>query len=219
MLHAGRDLGASLQTILEENPDSESQGSTEPLAETFTKQPPLLPFRGGAIFNVSIDSPPRNGETDEERAARENRNANRAQRRDNERAIAMAEAARDNQIDSQGRPLHRNLNEEFLRVDGHDVFKTLSANLAVAANELAHLPQTPELAKVAAMLKAAHCQVNEIREVQRPSCSTSAIRRSVDPRSNRRPSQSRFADQSPPPQGGVGGHRAEHHRQHDQEVE
>jgi len=58
MLHAGRDLGASLQTILEENPDSESQGSTEPLAETFTKQPPLLPFRGGAIFNVSIDSPP-----------------------------------------------------------------------------------------------------------------------------------------------------------------
>ena len=44
MLHAGRDLGASLQTILEENPDSESQGSTEPLAETFTKQPPPLLF-------------------------------------------------------------------------------------------------------------------------------------------------------------------------------
>ena len=131
----------------------------------------------------------------------------------------MAEAARDNQFDSQGRPLHRNLNEEFLHVDGHDIFKTPSANLAVAANELAHLPQTPELAKVAAMLKAAHCQVNEIREVQRPSCSTSVIRRSADPRSNRRPSQSRFADQSPPPQGGVGGHRAEHHRQHDQEVE
>ena len=131
----------------------------------------------------------------------------------------MAEAARDNQFDSQGRPLHRNLNEEFLRVDGHDVFKTPSANLAMAANELAHLPQTLELAKVVAMLKAAHCQVNEIQEVLRPSCSTSAIRRSVDPRSNRRPSQSRFADQSPPPQGGVGGHRAEHHRQHDQEVE
>ena len=190
----GRDLGASLQTILEENPDSESQGSTEPLAETFTKQPPPLLFRGGAIFNVSIDSPPQNGETDEERAARENRNANRAQRCDNERAIAMAEAARDNQIDSQGRPLHRNLNEEFLRVDGHDVFKTPSANLAVAANELAHLPQTPELTKVATMLKAALYQVNEIREVQRPSCSTSVIHRSVDPRFNRRPSQSRFAD-------------------------
>ena len=37
------------------------------------------PFRGGAIFNVSVDSPPRNSET-EERAARENRNVNRAQR-------------------------------------------------------------------------------------------------------------------------------------------
>ena len=140
MLHAGRGLGASLQTILEENPDSESQGSTEPLAETFTKQPPLLPFRGGTIFNVSIDSPPWNGETDKERTARENRNANRAQHRDNECAIAMAEAARDNQFDSQGRPIHRNLNEEFLHVDGHDIFKTSSANLAVAANELAHLP-------------------------------------------------------------------------------
>ena len=77
----------------------------------------------------------------------------------------------------------------------------------------------PELAKVAAMLKAAHFQVNEIREVQRPSCSTSAIRRSANPRSNRRPSQSRFADQSQPLQGGAGGHRAEHHRQHGQEVE
>ena len=110
----------------------------------------------------------------------------------------MAEAARDNEFDSQGRPLHRNLEEDFLRVDGHDVFKTPSTNLAVATNELARLPQTPELAKVAAMLKAAHCQVNEIREDQRPSCSRSMIRRSAVPRSNRRPSQSWFADQSLP---------------------
>ena len=51
----------------------------------------------------------------------------------------------------------------FFRVEGHDVYKTPSANLAVAANEIARLPQTPEVAKVAAMLKAAHCQVNEIR--------------------------------------------------------
>ena len=50
----------------------------------------------------------------------------------------MAEA----QLDSQGRPcqLQRNLDDEFVRVDGHDVYKTLSANLAVAANELARLP-------------------------------------------------------------------------------
>ena len=63
------------------------------------------------------------------------------------------------QLDSQGRPrqLQRNLDDEFVHVDGHDVYKTPSANLAVAANELARLPQTPEVAKVAAMLKAAHC--------------------------------------------------------------
>ena len=74
------------------------------------------------------------------------------------------EAARNNRLDSQGRPLqlHRDLDEEFLHIDGHDVFKTPSANLPVAANELARLLQTPELAKVATMLKAAHCQVNEI---------------------------------------------------------
>ena len=140
MLHLGRGPGVPLQTILEETLGSESQGSMETVVETFSEQLLLPSFRGGAIFNVSIDSPPRNGETDEERAARENRNVNRAQRRDNECALAMAEAARDNQFDSQGRPLHRNLNEEFLRVDGHDIFKTPSANLAVATNELAHLP-------------------------------------------------------------------------------
>ena len=58
MLHVSRCPGASLQTILEENPDFESQGSTESLAKTFTEQPPLPPFWGGLIFNVSIDSPP-----------------------------------------------------------------------------------------------------------------------------------------------------------------
>ena len=81
------------------------------------------------------------------------------------------------QLDSQGRPcqLQRNLNDEFIRVDGHIVYKTPSANLAMATNELARLPQTPEVAKVAAMLKAAHCQVNGIRQDQRPSYSTSSI--------------------------------------------
>ena len=37
MMHASRCPRASLQTILEESPDSESQGSTETLAETFTE--------------------------------------------------------------------------------------------------------------------------------------------------------------------------------------
>ena len=98
-LHLGWSPGAHLQTIPEETPGSESQGSTETLAETFFDQFLLPPFRGGTIFNVSIDSPPRNGEI-EERAAWENRNVNRAQRRENEVAIARAEAARNSRLDS-----------------------------------------------------------------------------------------------------------------------
>ena len=72
----------------------------------------------------------------------------------------LAEAARNGeQLNSQGRPrpLRRNLDDEFVHVDGHDVYKTPSANLAMAANELARLEQNPEVTKVAAMLKAAHC--------------------------------------------------------------
>ena len=80
MLHVGQRPGASLQTILEENPGSESQSSTETIAETTTERLPLPPFRGGAIFNFSVDSSPRNGETEEERATHENRTVNRAQR-------------------------------------------------------------------------------------------------------------------------------------------
>ena len=46
----------------------------------------------------------------------------------------------EQQLDSQGRPLQHNLDEKFLRVDGHDIFMTPSANLAVATNKLARLP-------------------------------------------------------------------------------
>ena len=78
----------------------------------------------------------------------------------------LAEAARNDRLDSQGSPrlLQRNLDDEFVHVDNHDVYKIPSANLAMAANKLARLPQTPEVAKVAAMLKAVHCQVNVIRQ-------------------------------------------------------
>ena len=109
----------------------------------------------------------------------------------------LVEAARnEEQLDSQGRPcqLYRNLDDEFIRVDGHDVYKTPSANLAMAANELTRLEQTLEVAKVAAMLKAVHYQVNEICQDHRPSYSTSSNRRSAAPRSDHRPGRSRFAD-------------------------
>ena len=77
-LHLGQSPGAHLQAIPEETPSSESQGSMETLAETFSDQFLLPPFWGGAIFNVSIDSPPRNSKTEEERIARESQNVNRA---------------------------------------------------------------------------------------------------------------------------------------------
>ena len=80
MLHVGRCPGASLQTILEENLDFESKGSTKTVAETTAKQPPFPLFRGGTIFNVSVDSPLQEGETEEDRAACVNRNINHAQR-------------------------------------------------------------------------------------------------------------------------------------------
>ena len=80
MLQIGQRPDESLHTILEENPDSESQGSTKTIVETTAAQPPFPPFRGGGIFNVSINIPPWDGETDEDRTAHVNRNANRAQR-------------------------------------------------------------------------------------------------------------------------------------------
>ena len=95
MLHINRRPEASLQTILEENPDSKSKGSMETAAETTTTQPPFPPFRGGRIFNVSIDSPPWDGETEEDHTARINRNINRAQCRANEATLVLAEAARN----------------------------------------------------------------------------------------------------------------------------
>ena len=67
----------------------------ETVAETSIEQPSFPPFHGGTIFNVSVNSPMREGETEEDRIARINRNVNRAQRQANEAALALAEAARN----------------------------------------------------------------------------------------------------------------------------
>ena len=110
----------------------------ETVTETTAVQPPFPSFHGGRIFNINVDSPPQDGET-EDRAACVNRNTNRAQRRANEATLVLAEAAHNDQLDSQGRThqLQRNLDDEFVRVDGHDIYKTPSTNLVVPANELA----------------------------------------------------------------------------------
>ena len=72
----------------------------ETVPETTVEQPPFPLFRGGAIFNVSVDSPLQEGETEEDRATHVNRNVNYAQRLANEAALVLAEAACNNQLDS-----------------------------------------------------------------------------------------------------------------------
>lgn len=73
----------------------------------------------------------------------------------------------------------RNLQQEFLMVDNQQVEQTLSANLAVATNELGRLPQTPEVVKIQALLKSAQVQVNDIRN---PAPYLTASSRSCRPR-------------------------------------
>jgi hypothetical protein len=85
-------------------------------------------FRG-AVFVVSNDEPPRNRETDQERVAREERNADRRARRvDLENAEEdAADAASGSQHD-----IRRDLTDAFDMCDNQQVFKTPSANIAVA---------------------------------------------------------------------------------------
>ena len=97
-----------------------------------------------------------------------------------------------------GHHVARNLADEFLQVDGHEVQPTPSANLVVALNELGRLPQMPELTKATAMLKAAAVQVFEFHDNQAPSHST-RLNRSTGPHwpRSQRPGGSRFRADGP----------------------
>lgn len=106
----------------------ELDGSTKTAADTPTP-PRRFPRE---LFMIGYDSGVHDGETNSQRRTEE----------------ANAAAADGNSVAC-------NLNLKFLQVDGHDVQPTPSANLAVAANELARLPASPELAKATALLKAA----------------------------------------------------------------
>ena len=106
---------------------------------------------------VSHDSIVVDGETSVQCCEREARNTDR-QRHRNEEAKNAAQAARGGPP-----PLAHNLQQEFLMVDNQQVEQTASTNLAVATHELARLPQTPEILKIQALLKAAQAQVNAIQ--------------------------------------------------------
>jgi len=94
----------------------------------FSRFPVFPPRWGDLILNVSNDEPVVDGETDEQKQLREQRNADCARRRaDEERQLAP-----------------HNLSDAFDMVGDQPVYKTPSANVAVAMANLDRLPDTPE---------------------------------------------------------------------------
>ena len=107
---------------------------------------------------VSNDEPPAVGETEQERLAREARNIDRFNHRQAE-AEAEVEARRI-------RLQPRDLNNAFDRVGEKQVFRTPSANVAVAMATMQRLPNTPEIQAIRddmqAYLTTAMAQTAEI---------------------------------------------------------
>jgi hypothetical protein len=106
------------------------------------------------INMVSQDEdPPAGGETNQQRQERQQRNADRAQLRiDEDARLAQQQADHDEQeADAairHNRLQGRNLNDAFDMVGNRLVFKTPSANVAVAIESLKRLPDTPEIQNI-----------------------------------------------------------------------
>jgi len=105
----------------------------------FSRFPVFPPRRGDLVFNVSNDEPVLDGETYEQRQQHEQRNADRAQRRADE---------------EQRQLVPNNLDDAFDMVGDQQVFKTPSANLAIAMANLDRLPDTPEYQGVRTNIRA-----------------------------------------------------------------
>jgi hypothetical protein len=101
----------------------------------FSPIPRFPPRRGDMVLNVSNDEPPVAGETDEQRQLREQRNTDHAECR------------------HRG-PRPRDLADTFDRVGDQQVFRTPSANMAVAVANLDRLPDTLENHAVREDIKA-----------------------------------------------------------------
>jgi hypothetical protein len=141
--------GDSLSIIREES--TGSTGSTHAITNPYEEEFPAFPpgFRG-AIFAISADEPSHEGETDQERAARVERNADRTSRR----------VERENAKHAEGRrPIQLDLADAVDMCGNQQVHKTPSINIVVAMNEL--VPQSPALDTVMTYLKAATVQVND----------------------------------------------------------
>lgn len=156
--------------VLTDSEDDANEAQSKLLSEEFLEFPPGF---GGRVFQISNDEPAPQLETLEQQAAREGRNADRARRREEER-LARAAAGNsgggvDNNIDNRPSPVNprnprgaigggapqggqgaprvppRNLEAKFDMVGNRVVYKTPSANIAVALHNLRALPNTPEV--------------------------------------------------------------------------
>jgi hypothetical protein len=173
-----RQIGEdSLSIILEESIGSTGSHRTnctytliDPYREEFLAFPPSFE---GVVFAVSNDEPPRDGETNQERVAREERNADcRAWRVDLENVEEdVADVAMGGQHD-----ICHDLANAFDMCDNQQVFKTPSAIIVIAINELNKFPESLTLDAVKAYLKVATVQVNE-RHTPAPSTSTTRSHR------------------------------------------
>jgi len=109
-----------------------------PYPPGFSRFPVFPPRRGDLVFKVSNDEPVVDGETNEQRQQREQRNADHSQQRaDEERQLTP-----------------NNLDDAFDMVGNQQVFKTPSANVAIAMENLDRLPDTPEYQDVRTNIRA-----------------------------------------------------------------
>ena len=128
----------SVPTEVINSEDEDYDLDLPPYPPGFPRFPVFPPQQGDIVFNVSADEPAVDGETDEQRQLREQRNADRARRRaDQERQF----------------PPH-NLSDAFDMVGDQQVYKMPSANVAVAMANLDRLPDTPECQGVRSSVRA-----------------------------------------------------------------
>jgi len=118
----------SVPTEVINSEDEDSNLDLPPYPPGFSRFPVFPPRWGDLIFNVSNDEPIVDGETDEQKQLREQRNADCARRcADEERQLAP-----------------HNLSDAFDMVRDQQVYKTPSANVAIAMANLDRLPDTLE---------------------------------------------------------------------------
>ena len=118
----------SVPTEVLNSEDEDYDLNLPPYPPGFSRFPVFPPRRGDLIFNVSNDEPVVDGETDEQKQLRKQRNADCARRHaDEERQLAP-----------------HNLSDGFDMVRDQPVYKTPSANVAVAMANLDRLPDTLE---------------------------------------------------------------------------